>query len=331
MNAVSVCQMPQCRLAWRSRSMLAAIGSVSISAYWRVDQRRRLLSSFAVLIGVLIHFPIEGAFAQHPIEVQRKAAQGDYYQALLTYEKMPKRKVTTEAIISAAKSAWALGLAERAIDEFDRALTDQTLDQATRAKLYLSRGIIDFQEQRLEVAVLYAKRALELLNDPSPLRARAWLLWAQALAEQGEYGAAAQQYSKALEEADPALHSEIHYLIGVAYFRLGQRSDAQMHFEQIPVDHERTPEALRYLAEIAMQDGNYPTAAFWLKKGKREFPDRFLDSWVDYALLQVAISKKDQQAVEVIRSEAEKKYPPSDFWLNLMNAAAESFAWQKLN
>ena len=54
----------------------------------------------------------------------------------------------------------------------------------------------------------------------------------------------------------------------------------------------------------------------------------FLDSWVDYALLQVAINQGAADEVKSIQLEASKKYPPSDHWLNLLNAAAESFVWK---
>jgi hypothetical protein len=81
---------------------------------------------------------------------------------------------------------------------------------------------------------------------------------------------------------------------------------------------------------IALDTGKMKSASFWLKKGRAEYPDSFLDSWVDYALLRIAMSENDQVAVREVRAAATKKYPPSDPWLNLLQAAAEGFEWARL-
>lgn len=289
---------------------------------------KKLQAAAALILGLNL-LGMECASAQHPIDVQRKAAEGEYFHSLLAFEKMPKRKATTSARIAAGKSAWALGLTDRAIQEFDNALHDQTLDKVTRARLFLSRGIIEFQEERYQTALLYAQRAAAGLES-GPLRARIWLLWGQALSKTGSLGAAKEKLTQAYTEANKEDLAEIDYLLGDCALKLGQAEAARAHFESVPLNHERTPDAIRALAKIAIDSGNMESAKFWLRRGRSDFPDNFLDSWVDYALVQVAIKERDTAAVKSIVEQAQGRYAPSDFWLNMLNAAAETHRWQQV-
>lgn len=283
------------------------------------------------LISAVLLLSSGTCLAQHPFEVQRKVADGNHFDALVLFDEMPQRKVTTASRVAAGRSAWALGLPERAIAEFETALHDPNLDAVEQARLHLSRGIIELQEERPRVAVLYAKKVCSLLEQPSPLRARAWLLWGKGLARNGAHLQALEKYQQALAETEVDAQPEVHYLLGETFARLGNYEDAQMHLEQVPLDHERTPQALRLLANVSLEQGQPSTAAFWLSKGRSEFPDQFLDSWVDYALARVAIDKGDATAVQAIQKDAAKKYPPSDYWFNLLNAAAETFYWKQVH
>jgi tetratricopeptide (TPR) repeat protein len=267
--------------------------------------------------------------AQHSIEVQRLAAKGDYYQALLVYGRMAKRSATSECHIAVAKSAWALGLMDQAAEEFDIALRDDSLPQLDRARLLLSRGIMEFQEGRHQSSNVFAGRAIELLSEPTSLRARVWLLWAQNLQSLGQFGAAEEKYLKALEESSEDDKPSIHYNLGLCRMRLGKTEEAGANFENIPISDPNAAGAVRYLARIALEKEDFPKAQFWLETGRREFPDSFLDSWVDYAMLRIAISEVSEEKVREIRAAAASKYPPSDEWLNLLDAAAEEFEWRE--
>jgi len=267
--------------------------------------------------------------AQHPIDVERSAAQAEYFKALVTFEKLPARRATSEAVIAAAKSAWALGLAERAIKEYDRALRDESLSPLQRARLLLSRGIIEYQEGRYQVAALFAEKGIKCLNEESPLKAQIWLLWAESLIKLNSYGAAEEKYLKAVSQAHSEEKGEIYFLLAQCQLRLGKLKEARLSFEQVPLSHDRAAAAMRHLAEIALEEGRFDQASFWLQKGREEFPNSFLDSWVDYALVQAAIYKNDRRRVEQLQKNAEQKYPPSDSWLVLLNAAAEAFYWSE--
>ena len=265
--------------------------------------------------------------AQHAIDIQRKVAKGEYFEALTLYEQMPKRTVSTTARVAAGKAAWALSLPDRAIQEFDTALRAADLTNTDRAKLLLSRGIIEYQEGKYQTAILFAEKLTTFLESASAYRGKGWLLWAESLSKLNSYGAAEQKYERALQEVVTVEQPEVRYLYGNCELRLGELVKARTQFEQIPFEHERAPLAIRALAQISLDEGKAEEADFWLRKGRSEFPEDFLDSWVDYALVQAAIKNNQQEEVKNIRSEAEKKYPPSDQWLTLLSAAAESYSW----
>jgi tetratricopeptide (TPR) repeat protein len=219
---------------------------------------------------------------------------------------------------------------DRAIDEFERAVLDPALDHTAQARLHLSSGIVHFQEGRYQVAVVKAEKAVELIDEAGPLRSKALFLWGESLYRLGSPGGAAERYSQALAEGAPEDKPEIHFAIGVCERRLGRLELAREHFEKVPLRHERTAETMRHLAELALEAKNYPSAAFWLTRGRSEHPDRFLDSWTDYALVRAAIHRGDLSEVRELRSTAQSKYPASDGWLTLLNAAAEAYEWQVL-
>lgn len=282
----------------------------------------RILTA-AILTAAFMPYAV--GYAQSAIEVQRLAASGDYLGALSVYQRLPQRIVTTDTIIAAARSAWALGLPDRAISEFDRALRDESLDPIEQARIHLSRGIIEFQEGHYQVAILFAERVIGLLSVAGPLRSQAWLLWAQSLERIGSYGAAEERFLKALDEAASESQAELHFHLGMCQMKLGKMDSARKNFEQVPLADERTPDAMRHLAEIALDSGELEQVDFWLTKGRQEYPDSFLDSWVDYALARVAIERDDGMRLDEVFTNAQREFPPSDQWFSLLRAAVETY------
>lgn len=269
-----------------------------------------------------------GAAAQHPVDVQRYMARGEYFEALTTFEQLPQRRITTDTRIAAAKSAWALGLMDRAAQELDAALKDDSLPRDERARQTVSRGIIEFQEGRYQDSILYAEKALSLVSGPSPLRARALCLWGQALFKTKAYGAAEEKLTEALKISPESDEAEMRFIRGQIRFRLAKYQDAQADFETIPLDHDRAPLAIRYLARLALEQGNFEGAGFWLTKGRQEFPDYFVDSWVEYARMRIAAQTGDRATMSKLLEQAQKQYPPSDPWIVLAAATAEIGVWQ---
>lgn len=268
--------------------------------------------------------------AQHSIDIQRLAAAGDYYRALQVYLELPKRRITTEATLAAAKAAWGLSLPAQAISYFELALTDQTLSDSDRARINLARGIVEYQEERYQVATVYAERAANLLPAPAPLRGRIWELWADSLVKQKLYGLAEEKYLKAVKELDVNDVPDVSFRLGVCRSTLGKYDLARQAFEQVPLNHPLASEAVRNLALVALRLDRYEQAGFWFKTGRDKFPESFLDSWVDYEQIRIAIKSRDDESIKQLLELAEERHPPSDYWLTLAQGAAVAYQWQNL-
>ena len=267
--------------------------------------------------------------AEHPVDVQRLTADGDYFKALTVYEVLPDRQLDSDTYISAAKSAWALGLTKQANQLFDSILRGTTISTDERARITLSRAAIEYQEERYQEAALFAEKAASQIPEKSPLRGRALLLAGQSLIKLNAYAPAEDKLARAFGDAASSDRPEVAFALGTVQVKLGKFTDAERSFKAIPTEHPRAAAAVRSLATISMQSDQGDRARFWIEKGRANYPEAFLDSWADYGLTKVALdSGKIAEAREVV-DKAAKRYPPSDGWLVLMQAALEQAEWNK--
>jgi len=269
------------------------------------------------------------ANAQHPIDIQRLSAEGDHFKALSLYELLPHRQFDTDTYVSAAKSAWALGLTKQAIALFDSVLRGDALSSEDRARITLSRGVIDFQEERYQEAALFAEKASALLPEKSPLRGRALLLLGQSLLKVGAYATAEEKLLRALADSTQSDRPEIVFALGSAQIKLGKLTDAEKSFKAVPTEDSRAPLALRSLASIALQTNQSERAQFWFERGRSSYPEAFLDSWADYGMTKAALESGNINHARAVVERAEKRFPPSDTWLILMRAALEHAEWNR--
>jgi tetratricopeptide (TPR) repeat protein len=269
------------------------------------------------------------AHAQHPVDVQRLTAEGDYFKALSLYELLPARQLDQDTYISAAKSAWALGLTKQATELFDTVLRNKDLNQDDRARVTLSRAVIEYQEERYQEASLFAEKAVGYLVEKAPLRGRALLLLGQSLLRLGAYASAEQKLVGALSDAASSDRPDVAFSLGTAQLKLGKLTEAERSFKAIPTDHIRAANAVRSLAGISLQTDQGDRARFWIERGKGNYPEAFLDSWSDYGLTTVALKAGDMPQAREVVEKAEKRYPPSDAWLILMQAALEQAEWNQ--
>ncbi|MEY4669758.1 MAG: hypothetical protein RL518_2457 [Pseudomonadota bacterium] len=269
------------------------------------------------------------ARAQHAAEVQKLSADGEHMKALVMYELLPQKKLVSETRIAAAKSAWALGLNRQAAEGFDAILRDPSIAGDIRTRLILSRGVIEYQEERYQEAALYAEKAISYMRESVPLRGRAYLLWGQSLLRTGAFVSAHDKFEKALADVQPQDRAEAHFAIGLVDLKLARYAEAQKNLEAIPMDHVRTPVAVRMLAAISLETNQFERAKFWIEKGKTDHPEAFVDSWGDYGLVQAALARQDLDEARRITDSAQKQFAPSDSWLILMQASLEIAEWKK--
>jgi tetratricopeptide (TPR) repeat protein len=233
-------------------------------------QSSRLCTRRKVMAGVLtLAVTLSGSItaqAQHPIDIQRLSAEGDHFKALSLYELLPHRQFDTDTYVSAAKSAWALGLTKQAVALFDSVLRSDTLSPEDRARVTLSRGVIDFQEERFQEAALFAEKATSLLPEKSPLRGRALLLLGQSLLKVGAYATAEEKLLRSLADSITSDRPEVVFALGTAQVKLGKLTDAEKSFKAVPTEDARAPMAVRSLASIALQTNQSERARFWFER-----------------------------------------------------------------
>jgi tetratricopeptide (TPR) repeat protein len=270
------------------------------------------------------------AFAEHPIDVQKLSAEGDHFRALSVYELLPDRRLSEDTHISAAKSAWALGMTKQAAELLDSVLRGELADSDERARITLMRGVIEYQEERYQEAQLFAEKAAALIPERAPLRGRAMLLWGQSLLRSHAYASAEEKLLRALADAAPSDRPDVALSLGSVLIKLGKMSEAEKTLKLIPADHEYAPGAIRMLAAIALQTKQGERARFWIEKGRQAYADAFLDSWPDFGLVTVALDADDLPRARSIVDRAQQRLPPSDTWLILMQAALEQAEWKEI-
>lgn len=290
--------------------------------------RVQLLLTIFLFLGVAAQ-----AVAQHPIDVERKAQAGEWLEALSAFRMLPSRRVTPAAALAAAKSAWALGLVKEAKTQYDRALLldpeGQELSDADRSRILFSRGIIEFQEGNYQAAIVFAGKASDLIEVEGPLKAEIFQLWGEALLKANKPQLALEKCEAALNWIRPEGEGDLHYLIATAAMTIGQLEKAEEHFTAVPLRHSKSGLAMKGLGMLALENKKYDEVTFWLTKGRQEYPDVFLDSWVDFALVKAYAASGDSEQLKKAYENATATYPPSDGWLILLQATAEESLWQK--
>lgn len=268
------------------------------------------------------------SFSEHPIDVQKNAHNKEYYKAMISFEKLPKQKANKDVLLSAAQSAWALSLPDTATTLFDKVLNDEKLTKDEKSKIYLYKGIIEFQEEKYSTSKIFAEKSL-MLASKDEFKSPAHKLLGDSLFKLKRYSKAKEQYLNALDFSSDEEKSNINYQLGVTCFYLGDFESSKNYFSKVSLDNEDSPFAIRLLIKIALEESNYPALKKWLNVATSEFPDEFLDSYIEYAKIKLAIYEKNKQVANKTLQEAKEKFPQSDPWINLAMASYEAFLWER--
>lgn len=224
--------------------------------------------------------------------------------------------------IHAGKSAWALGLPDRARSWWDEALAVKEFDGTERHRTLLARAIVELQEKRYDEARRIAERTANQL-EASDLRAQLWLVIAEALKEQRALSLAEGYYRKALEDGSRGTKGEAQFLLAECLLTLGRVNEARYAFAAVATDAPEAARALRRLAELDLSQKNYDGALTWLEEGRETHADRFQDGWTSYAiissLLAIGQSEKAQRELEQLKI----RHGDADDWFLLSESAVE--------
>ena len=250
------------------------------------------------------------------------ARRGKHFEAMVqVYEE--KDQMTLSDRLGAAKSAWALGLVDRAREYWDEALNNPEFKEDERYRTMLARSIVELQEGGFEQARAIAERAAAKL-DSSELRAQFWLVIAEALKEQKALSLAEEYYNKAIKDGEATVQTEARFLLGECELKLGRLNEARYAFASVDAGSSYTLQALHRLIEIDFGQRNYEGVLTWVNEGRESYPTEFRDGWTTYATVSSLVeltrtedARKELQDFKVRRSD-------QDSWFPLAEAAIEA-------
>jgi tetratricopeptide (TPR) repeat protein len=263
--------------------------------------------------------------ASHPFTVVRAVADGDYYSALKNYLTSSSSQVEKQAKIAAVESGAALSLPDFALHESSQLITGDRLSGEEEQKLRFIRALIGYQEGNYNEALKEASLGIDKCKIRCGYGVRLEILTGDAYLKLNKRELALAAYDRAeiLAQDHKELTQEISFRKGEILYDLGEYQASKDHYLKITRTHPRAAKALRRLAEIYLNQKSYDEAVMCLTTGRAEFPEAFLDSWVDYALVEIAAKRHESEALLEISEAAKQRYPSNDGWASLLKAEAE--------
>ena len=289
-----------------------------------VKSRKRNIKRVVVASSLLITLIPTFTFgAEGLLSIRQLSTAGRHLEAVR--EASSRSDLTLSDRLAAAKSAWALGLIDKARLFWDDSLADPRFRGADRSRELLGRAILELQEGNYTEANTHAERATRLL-PPSELRAQLWILIGESLTAQGAIRQGMEYFERAAKEAGGRTRSDALFQLGESEFRSGLLDKARYRYVEVDESSPQGEDALKRLAEIDFMQRNFSGVLTWIKEGRDRFPERFGESWVYYAAISasLALGQEESAAEELDRFGV--KYTERDPWYALAAAAYEAHA-----
>jgi len=274
------------------------------------------------LVSVFLLLMVSPVLAENSdVPVRQLTGSGLHFEAVLAAQE--KDTLSLEERLSAARSAWALGLAETARKNWDEALANESFDGTERDKELLARAILELQEGRLEQARSLAEKTAATI-PASDLRAQFWLLIAESLRTQGALSQAESYYQRAVSESSQDTRSEANYLLGECLLRLGRMTDARYAFAGVESKGRFAVAALKRLVEIDLDQKSYEGVLTWIHEGRENYPSEFEDPWVSYAqtMALLEVGRIDDASQELKRMKT--RHSENETWYQLADSSMEA-------
>lgn len=270
---------------------------------------------------VLISLPAAASAENGSVPVRQLTASGLHFEAVLEAES--REQLSLEEELSAARSAWALGLSDVARKYWDQALANDSFQGQERTKELLARAILELQEGNLEEARALAEKTASTVNS-SELRAQFWLLIGESLRLQGANSQSESYYQRAVSESASETKSEANYLLGECLLKLGRMSDARYAFTGVESKGRFAVAAIKRLIEIDISQKSYEGVLTWVREGRENYPSEFEDPWVSYAntVALIEVGRTDDASKELDRMKT--RHSDSEPWFQVAAASYEA-------
>ena len=255
------------------------------------------------------------------VPIRQLTASGLHFDALSAISE--KGELSLDDELSAARSAWALGLADVSRKYWDEALANESLGGDERSKELLGRAILELQEGHFDESRSMAEKSAAAL-EPGELRANFWLVVAESLRLQGVQAQAEGYYQKAAQESSGETRSEATYLLGECQLRQGRMNDARYSYAGVEAKGKFAVPAIKRLIEIDLNQKSYESVLTWVEEGRSNYPSEFEDPWVGYtsvvSLLEVGRREDAGKELQRLKTRHSEQEP----WFQVASASYEA-------
>jgi tetratricopeptide (TPR) repeat protein len=256
------------------------------------------------------------------IGIRELSAQGRHFDSVLLYKSNEHSRSLGETL-AVAKSAWAIGLVDEARKRWDEALQHPECSGTERARIYLSRAIMELQENRFEEARSFSEEGSGLLES-SELRGELYYVTAEALYAQKMFSLSERYYEKAAREGSRERSQEALLQLARVRNNLGRYAEARKTLTQIELTSKVTPEALEELLAIDTKNKNFAGVRTWIEEGRTSFPSEFRSSKTSYqharALVHEGLMVEADEEISYLSTNAKENDP----WFQLGRALLEA-------
>ena len=255
------------------------------------------------------------------VPVRQFTAAGLHFDALS--EADSKSQLSLDDQLSAARSAWALGLADKARGYWDEALANESLVGEEKTKELLARAILELQEGSLEGARSLAEKTTANLQ-PGDLRSQFWLLIAESTRMQGALVQSESYYQRAVAEGSSETKSEATYLLGECQLKQGRMNEARYSFAGVESRGKFAVAAIRRLIEIDLSQKSYEGVLTWISQGRDNYPTEFEDPWIGYADITALLEAGRTEDAGLELSRLKKRHSEQEPWFQVSSATYEA-------
>lgn len=270
---------------------------------------------------LVINFSYSTCAVAQSVPVRQFTAAGLHFDALSEAE--TKSQLSLDDQLSAARSAWALGLADKARGYWDEALANESLVGEEKTKELLARAILELQEGSLESARSLAEKTTANLQ-PGDLRSQFWLLIAESLRMQGAMIQSESYYQRAVAEGSNETKSEATYLLGECQLKQGRMNEARYSFAGVESRGKFAVAAIRRLIEIDLSQKSYEGVLTWITQGRENYPTEFEDPWIGYADITALLEAGRTEDAGQELSKLKKRHSEQEPWFQVSSATYEA-------
>jgi len=254
--------------------------------------------------------------------ISRLTMKGEHFEALEVYYRKDPSSRSIADTLSAARSAWQLGLVRDSRNLWDLALSQEHLGTVSRARALLARSVLELQEREYGSAIQFAQRGLTLL-EASDLRAQFHLVLAESFLGQKVLSEARSFYQKAETEGSEETALQARFLRGEVELRLGLVDEARTSFTKIPMSSGFATRALGHLIELDSRRRDHSAVLTWVEQLRGTLKPEQVSSKLNYQHIVALLGTQQATKANHVLKQMKTTHSESDEWYQLADAAVE--------